>query len=119
MNGYQNTRWDHLVQGGASRDRDAALVVGNHSAVFDTGFFLDLSPDFLDHLESGLADGLHGHGGEGVGEHGPDDEAREDEWVGDDDRLLAEGEFKVRAVGVGRPGDKRAKQKVPDLGFHF
>ena len=113
---YEDARGDHLAERGVGGDLDASVVVGLFGTVDDTGVVSDLSSDLLDHFEGGFADGLHGHSGERVGEHGTDDETGEDEGVGDDDGLVAERVREIGVVGVHGPGDEGAEEGHADEG---
>ena len=70
----------------------------------EAGDLAELPGDLPDHLVRGLADGLHGHGGEPVGDHRAEDEGREDEGRHEGHRR----EFEVRA------GDERAEEGEAD-----
>ena len=63
------------------RWRCSARGRGGRAALQQAGDLAELARHFLDHLVRGLAHGLHGHGGEPVGDHRAEDERREDERV--------------------------------------
>ena len=89
---------DHLPEGGVSGDFNARLVVG-HVLFLDAIFvsleggltgsnllhFSELSLDVVEHILSGVANSLHGHGGEPVGKHGSEEETGEGEGLKDVD----------------------------------
>lgn len=81
---------------------------------------LELILDFLEHALGGITDGLHGHGGEPVGEHGTDEETSEGVWLKDVD-LVGVGSLDLGIVslgheddGVGDTGDEGAEEGEGD-----
>ena len=77
--------WEHhLLEGGVGGDADAALVV-RLLILLGRGVLhsVELRLDFSEHVLGGITDGLHGHGGEPVWEHGTDEETSESEWLKD------------------------------------
>ena len=66
---------NHLLEGGVRGDGDAVFVIGGEGWVL--GHLGELSADLLEHVLGGITDGLHGHGGEPVWEHGTDEETSE------------------------------------------
>ena len=89
---------DHLPEGGVSGDGNASLVVG--LVLFLDAFFVRLDGDLtgsnllhvgellldvVEHVLSGVANSLHGHGGEPVGKHGTEEETGEGEGLKDVD----------------------------------
>jgi len=81
----QATGGDHFSKGSLSGDGDTSFVIGGDFTGDNLGVFLDLLSDFQDHFEGSLADGLHGHGREGIRKHGTDQETREEEGISDID----------------------------------
>mmetsp|Transcript_22861 Transcript_22861/g.28390 ORF Transcript_22861/g.28390 Transcript_22861/m.28390 type:complete len:332 (-) Transcript_22861:1364-2359(-) len=65
---------DHAFNRSLGRNSDAALVVGLRGAVPNAGVLLELSLDLNDHEGGGVADSLHSHRREVVGEHRADDQ---------------------------------------------
>mmetsp|Transcript_35486 Transcript_35486/g.76589 ORF Transcript_35486/g.76589 Transcript_35486/m.76589 type:complete len:700 (-) Transcript_35486:459-2558(-) len=82
---------DHLLQGGLRGDGDASVVVGlDLCAAAQDGLALavrqgELPLHLLHHLARGLAHGLHGQGGEPVGDHGADEQEGEGDGLQDID----------------------------------
>ena len=84
----EETWGDHLLEGGLSGDANAVLVVGELLIGVSSGLLgllhlVELSLDLGKHVLGGITDGLHGHGGEPVWEHGADEETSEGEWLED------------------------------------
>mmetsp|Transcript_9184 Transcript_9184/g.37542 ORF Transcript_9184/g.37542 Transcript_9184/m.37542 type:complete len:343 (+) Transcript_9184:60-1088(+) len=98
---------DHLAEGRVGGDLDAPGVVGGRVAggtLEEAGDLAELPGDLLDHLVRSLADGLHRHGGEPVGDHRAEDEGREDEGRHEGDRREVET----------RAGDEGAEEGEAD-----
>ena len=81
---------------------------------------LELILDFLEHSLGGITDGLHGHGGEPVGEHSTDEETSEGERLKDVD-LVGVGslhDFVLSIIhgedGVGDTGDESTEEGEGD-----
>jgi len=116
----QDTRWDHLVKRGFGGNGNTGLVVRDDGTILDAWLFLDLTSNFFDHLKSGLTDRFHGHGGEGVGEHGADNETGEDQRISNDNGLVTEGiaelAFGTQVVLVHGSGDEGTEEGHTDKG---
>jgi len=91
---------DHFLEGGLGGDVNASGVVGLDTglALEEVWILVELSLDFLDHFVGGETDGLHGHGGEPVGDHGTDEKEREDNRV--EERDLVGGASGTVDVGT-------------------
>ena len=92
---------DHLFEGSVGGDRDAPLVVSRLTSLFH---MLELSADFPEHVLGGITDGLHGHGGEPVGEHGTDEESSEGVRLKDVDTIRLLG-LDSGFIGFGHDSD--------------
>ena len=96
---------DHLLEGSVSGDGNAGLEVwvGLFASWGGVRHNLELSLDLNEHVLSGITDGLHGHGGEPVGEHSADKEAGEGEGLEDVDLVGVLDGGSLRDGGVGVP----------------
>ena len=96
---------DHLLKGSVGGDGDASLEVGVGLLASWGGVShdLELSLDLNEHVLSGITDGLHGHGGEPVGEHSADKEASEGEGLEDVDLVGVVDGGLLRNGGAGVP----------------
>jgi hypothetical protein len=114
----EDTGQDHFLEGSVGGDGDAFLVIGLNRGVFIHSF--ELSADFLEHILGGVTDGLHGHGGEPVGEHGTDEETSEGVRLEDVDLVGFKGlGFLVFSIvhasdGVGNTGHEGTKEGESD-----
>jgi len=101
----EETWGDHLLEGSVGGDSDAVLEVGLGFTASSGGggHDLELSLDLNEHLLGGITDGLHGHGGEPVGEHSSDEEASEGEGLEDVDLVGVVNGVLLRDGGTG-PG---------------
>mmetsp|Transcript_9186 Transcript_9186/g.37550 ORF Transcript_9186/g.37550 Transcript_9186/m.37550 type:complete len:343 (+) Transcript_9186:60-1088(+) len=103
----EHRRRNHLAERRVGGDGDALGVVGGRVAggtLEEAGDLAELPGDLLDHLVRSLADGLHRHGGEPVGDHRAEDEGREDEGRHEGDRREVET----------RAGDEGAEEGEAD-----
>ena len=76
---------DHLLEGCAGDDADAAGVVGFGGAGHDAGVLAELVADVFDDHLRGAAYGFDGHRGEEVDEHRAEHRADEDGDLGEVD----------------------------------
>lgn len=117
-NNDEDTGEDHLSEGSVGGDGDAELVVRFEAWVGIHGF--ELSADFPEHVLGGITDGLHGHGGEPVGEHGTNEEASEGEGLKNVDLVGLKGLNKAvlslghDSDGVGNTGHEGTEESESD-----
>jgi hypothetical protein len=78
----QQSRNQHLFEGELGDDVDACTVIRFGGTFHDARNFTELTADFVDHRAAGVADGLHGDGGEQVGQQAADEQADDDVDVG-------------------------------------
>ena len=110
-NDNEGTRGDHLSEGSVGGDGNAGLVIGSVSSL-DEG---NLSADFSDHVLGGFTDGAHGEGGEGVGEHGTDEETGEGEGLEDVDFVgISVSEDTFRVGGLSNTGHEGTEESEGD-----
>lgn len=72
----EEARGDHHFKGSLGGNGNARVVVRFLLTSEDLSIS-ELVGDFLDHIIGSVSDSLHGHGREGIGEHGADEEAGE------------------------------------------
>jgi hypothetical protein len=72
----------HLFQGELGDDVDACTVIRFGGAFHDARNLAELTTDFVDDRAAGVTDGLHGDGGEQVGQQAADEQADDDVHVG-------------------------------------
>ena len=108
---------NHLSEGCVGGDADAKLVIGDGGLTSLGALIhnLELATNFFEHVLGGITDGLHGHGGEPVREHGTEKETSEGEGLEDVD-VVGVGPLGValQLVGGGDTGDESTEESESD-----